>query len=67
MRVKNCWACGMKLEPDEAPVIVGKHAYCDASCATDGERGDPREPIDYDAQDRNAAASERIANFFAER
>ena len=64
---KNCWYCGFKLDDDEDVIRVGKHTYCDSGCATRGERGDPTEPVDYDEHDRNAAASERIANHFAER
>lgn len=70
-KARNCWSCGAKITAEEIAdgdylPIDGK-AYCDDVCYNSRFRTDESEPIDYDASDRAAASSERIANHFAER
>lgn len=53
----HCWACGTLLSRvTDEPYKYGGHSFCDSHCM---HRSDD-EPQDFDAQDRNAAASERI-------
>ena len=55
---RNCWGCGEPLErTTDRPHRYGGHFYCEPYCVG---RVDESEPVDYDQQDRNAAASERI-------
>ena len=62
----NCYGCGAVLEREtDNPVRREGHYFCSWRC-TVHTRGDD-EPQDFDEQDRNAAASERIENLRRER
>ena len=68
-RSHHCWGCGVRIDLEDA-ITVRTHHYCSSTCAGHAGRnasGYPFEPVDWDEQDRRAAAEERIAAHWLER